>query len=299
MAVKRIVSTSFWSDSKVDTFSPEDKYFMLYLLTNPHTTQLGIYEFSMKHAAFEMGYSVETVQALLSRFQDRYRIIMYCQDTGEIAIKNYLKHSIVKGGKPVLDCLKKELRQVKSKDLVKFVFSANQNSENATVREFILYIREIYKYNLNDNDNDNDNERIVDDSSDDVPSEPKKPKRKRKSDSAEEVETAIKAFGYPESTNERLREWLEVRRAKRTPNTVSAIQKCIKTLPDMARKSNLGIDAYLDQVIMRGWAAFYEIKTYQPNNAYGRTHTQDKQQNKATEEVNARIFEELFGGEPT
>ena len=169
MAVKRIVSTSFWSDSKVDTFSPEDKYFMLYLLTNPHTTQLGIYEFSMKHAAFEMGYSVETVQALLSRFQDRYRIIMYCQDTGEIAIKNYLKHSIVKGGKPVLDCLKKELRQVKSKDLVKFVFSANQNSENATVREFILYIREIYRYNLNDNDNDN--ERIVDDSS--------KEKRKR------------------------------------------------------------------------------------------------------------------------
>lgn len=195
---------------------------------------------------------------------------MYCQDTGEIAIKNYLKHSIVKGGKPVLDCLKKELRQVKSKDLVKFVFSANQNSENATVREFILYIREIYKYNLNDNDNDNDNERIVDDSSYDVPSEPKKPKRKRKSDSAEDVEAAVKAFGYPESTNERLREWLEVRSAKRTPNTVSAIQKCIKTLPDMAKKSQMGIDAYLDQVIMRGWAAFYEIKTYQPNNAYGR-----------------------------
>lgn len=98
-----------------------------------------------------------------------------------------------------------------------------------------------------------------------------KPKRKRKSDSAEDVEAAVKAFGYPESTNERLREWLEVRNAKRTPNTVSAIQKCIKTLPDMARKSNLGIDAYLDQVIMRGWAAFYEIKAYQPNNgAYSR-----------------------------
>ena len=100
--------------------------------------------------------------------------------------------------------------------------------------------------------------------------EQQKPKRKRKSDSAEEVETAIKAFGYPESTNERLREWLEVRSAKRTPNTVSAIQKCIKNLPEMAKKSQMGIDAYLDQVIMRGWAAFYEIKTYQPNNAYGR-----------------------------
>ena len=185
MAVKRIVSTSFWSDSKVDTFSPEDKYFMLYLLTNPHTTQLGIYEFSMKHAAFEMGYSVETVQALLSRFQDRYKIIRYCQDTGEIAIKNYLKHSIVKGGKPVLDCLKKELSQVKSKELVNFVFLANQNSENATVREFILYIQDKYKLNdnVNDNDNDNDNERIVDDSWYDSQSQEegksKPPKRKK------------------------------------------------------------------------------------------------------------------------
>ena len=100
--------------------------------------------------------------------------------------------------------------------------------------------------------------------------EQQKPKRKRKSDSAEDVEAAVKAFGYPESTNERLREWLEVRSAKRTPNTVSAIQKCIKNLPEMAKKSQMGIDAYLDQVIMRGWAAFYEIKTYQPNNAYGR-----------------------------
>ena len=252
MAVKRIVSTSFWSDSKVDTFSPEDKYFMLYLLTNPHTTQLGIYEFSMKHAAFEMGYSVETVQALLSRFQDRYRIIMYCQDTGEIAIKNYLKHSIVKGGKPVLDCLKKELRQVKSKDLVKFVFSANQNSENATVREFILYIREIYKYNLNDNDNDNDNERIVDDSS--------KEKRKR--------------F---------------------TPPTLEEVSAYCREL-----NSKIDPQQFIDYYTANGWVQG-KGKPIKDWKAAVRTwnRRENKPQNKATEEVNARIFEELFGGEPT
>ena len=250
MAVKRIVSTSFWSDSKVDTFSPEDKYFMLYLLTNPHTTQLGIYEFSMKHAAFEMGYSVETVQALLSRFQDRYRIIMYCQDTGEIAIKNYLKHSIVKGGKPVLDCLKKELRQVKSKDLVKFVFSANQNSENATVREFILYIREIYKYNLNDNDNDN--ERIVDDSS--------KEKRKR--------------F---------------------TPPTLEEVSAYCREL-----NSRIDPQQFIDYYTANGWVQG-KGKPIKDWKATVRTwnRRENKPQNKATEEVNARIFEELFGGEPT
>lgn len=261
MAVKRIVSTSFWSDSKVDTFSPEDKYFMLYLLTNPHTTQLGIYEFSMKHAAFEMGYSVETVQALLSRFQDRYRIIMYCQDTGEIAIKNYLKHSIVKGGKPVLDCLKKELRQVKSKDLVKFVFSANQNSENATVREFISYMKERCKYDLNDNDNDNDNERIVDESS-------------------------YNASG----------------KKKFIPPTLDEVAAYCNE-----RHNGISPSMFIDYYEARGWkygtgkpmvnwkAA---VRTWEQKEK-GPAHTQVEQRKKATEEVNARIFEELFGGEPT
>lgn len=101
--------------------------------------------------------------------------------------------------------------------------------------------------------------------------EPKKPKKKRKSASAEEVEAAVKAFGFPDSTNERLREWLEIRNAKRVPNTISAVQKCLKTLPDTAKKSQMSINAYLDQVIMRGWAAFYEIQPRQQNNgSYGR-----------------------------
>ena len=55
MGLKRIVSTDFWTDGKVDDFTPEDKYFMLYLLTNPCSSLLGIYEISIKQAAFQMG----------------------------------------------------------------------------------------------------------------------------------------------------------------------------------------------------------------------------------------------------
>ena len=52
MGVKRVIDVSFWTDDKVvEHFSPEDKYFMLYILTNPHTTQLGIYPLSTKMAA--------------------------------------------------------------------------------------------------------------------------------------------------------------------------------------------------------------------------------------------------------
>lgn len=187
MATKRIVSTSFWTDRKVDTFSPEDKYFMLYLLTNPHTTQLGIYEFSIKHAAFEMGYSTETILALLDRFQNRYKVIMYSEEYGEIAIKNYLKHSIVKGGKPVFDCLKKEIGEVKDQNLIRFVCDANTNNENETVVSFIKYIKENYNniFNDNDNENENDNERIVDDSYHDSCGVGKKPVLVKKQDAVD------------------------------------------------------------------------------------------------------------------
>lgn len=166
MSVKRVVDTDFWNDSKVsDLFSAEDKYFMLYLLTNPHTTQLGIYELSVNKASNELGYSKDAVRVLLERFENKYGLIKYNQVTNEVAIKNFLRHSIVKGGKPVMDCLLKEEKKIKDKLLLVYIFN-NLNSYsdtlNATVKEFITYITNIYNFNINNNIyNDNDNERIV------------------------------------------------------------------------------------------------------------------------------------------
>lgn len=152
MAVKRIVDTSFWNDDKVvELFSPEDKLFMLYLLTNPHTTQLGIYKINKKIMAFELGYSLETIQVLLDRFETKYNMIMYCNETNEMAIKNYLKYSIIKGGKPVEDCLTKEIKQVKNKQLINYVFNNIKGDSN--INETVNKIINEYK-----NDNDNDNE---------------------------------------------------------------------------------------------------------------------------------------------
>lgn len=143
MATFRNVKTSFWTDSKVvNEFSPEDKFFFLYLLTNPRTTQLGIYEFVPKIAAFDMGYSVEAVKVLIDRFQNKYDIIRYSDETGEIAIKNYLYHSVIRGGNPVMECLIREENAVKDKSLVVFVINSisNISNLNTTVIEFINYI---------------------------------------------------------------------------------------------------------------------------------------------------------------
>lgn len=179
--VKRVVSTQLWGDDKViNNFSPEDKYFLLYLLTNKHTTQLGIYFLVPKQAAFELGYSVETVLVLLDRFENKYGMIRYSKDTSEVAIKNYLFYSVVKGGKPVMDCLLKEERDVINRDLLWYVLDGLDRKHrlqpkkmNATVREYMNHLREertkeenisIPEVSINHkdiNDNDNDNERYV------------------------------------------------------------------------------------------------------------------------------------------
>ena len=156
MGIKRIIDVGFWNDSKVlDYFSPEDKYFMLYLLTNPRTTQLGIYELNIKKASFETGYNADTISVLLERFENKYGLVKYSKETSEVAIRNFLKHSIVKGGKPVEDLLVKELGLVKDRNLINYIFSSVKNYPNINITVEKV-INDFKNDNVNDNDNDND-----------------------------------------------------------------------------------------------------------------------------------------------
>lgn len=189
MGIKRIVDTSFWTDPKLDEFSPEDRYFWLYLLTNPFSKQLGIYEISIRQAAFQMGYSIDAFNVLLDRFENKYRVIRFSKETNEVAILNFLRHSVMKGGKPVEDCIRKEMTLVKNKRLIDIVFSRlhGRDDLNETVEKIINeYIKE--KDIHIDNDNDNENERTqgvscdesCDDSPEPQPKPPKPPKKPKK-----------------------------------------------------------------------------------------------------------------------
>ena len=121
--VKRLIDTDFWQDSKViDQFSPEDKYFMLYLLTNPKTTAIGIYSMPKKIVSFEMGYSKETIVTLIDRFQGTYKNIVYSEDKQEVAVLNTLKYTISKGGQPIEDMVQRELNSVKDDALLAEVY---------------------------------------------------------------------------------------------------------------------------------------------------------------------------------
>lgn len=94
MAVYRNISMDFWTDSKVvDDFTPEDRYFHIYVLTNPHTNLCGCYEVSLKQIANETGYNTDTVCRLIERFQSVHKTLEYCKETKEILILNWFKYN--------------------------------------------------------------------------------------------------------------------------------------------------------------------------------------------------------------
>ncbi|PFL09362.1 hypothetical protein COJ07_31115, partial [Bacillus cereus] len=114
MAKYRHVQTSFWSDARVsEEMTPEDKYFYLYLMTNEHTNQIGVYQITRKQMAFELGYSIESTKALLGRFINHHDLVVYNEETRELCILNWGKYNLNKGGKPIEDCIKKELKSIK------------------------------------------------------------------------------------------------------------------------------------------------------------------------------------------
>ncbi|WP_251033816.1 DnaD domain protein [Bacillus sp. ISL-75] len=130
MAKYRMVRTDFWKNPIVsEEMTPEDKYFYLFLLTNPHTTQIGIYKITKKQMAFDLGYSIESVHSLMERFIVHQKLIRYNPETRELAIKNWGKYNLDKGGKPFMDCIFSELKDVEDLSLIQYVSKAIQKQE--------------------------------------------------------------------------------------------------------------------------------------------------------------------------
>ena len=131
MAIYRNVNITFWTDTKVaDDFTPEDKYFMLYCLTNRYTNLCGCYEISIKQMSIDTGYNKETIEKLLERFKNIHKVILYDNDNKELLIKNWSKYNWTKSSKldkPLL----KEIKEIKTMEFKKYV--ADEYNKRDTV----------------------------------------------------------------------------------------------------------------------------------------------------------------------
>ena len=140
MALYRHVYLKFWKDDKVmELFSVEEKLLFLFLLTNPNTTQIGVYKILPKEIAFMTGIDEEEVSIMLELFEKEYKLIKYNKLTHEIAIVHWARYNLNKaGGKPMMDCISSELSRVEDVSLLQVILD---HIKNENIKQ--LYINAI------------------------------------------------------------------------------------------------------------------------------------------------------------
>ena len=129
MALYRMVNLSFWTDARiVEEFSVDDRYFYLYLFTNPHTNLAGCYEISVAQMANETGFNPEKILRLLDKFCHVLKVVSYDKRTRELLLRNWYKYNWTaspKFRKP----LERELQAVKCpeyKEYLKALFDGQE-----------------------------------------------------------------------------------------------------------------------------------------------------------------------------
>lgn len=160
---KTVIEREFWNDAQIiDEYSPEDKLFMMYLLTCPRGNAIGIFKLPIKLIAFEVGYSPEAVRTLIDRFMNKYKRINYDYKAQEIAVYRALKYSVSKGGQPVKDMIRRLLTEVDVTDNIIKVHAIMSDwwaNSNRNVDDMIkkLFEEEIEKRSAVSNANANAN----------------------------------------------------------------------------------------------------------------------------------------------
>lgn len=94
MSKLRSVNTHFWNDNYIIDLDPIEKLLFLYLLTNPNTNMLGIYELHVRKIAFETGIDKDMVLKIFNRFTEANKV-KYLD--GYVILQNFLKNQSFNG----------------------------------------------------------------------------------------------------------------------------------------------------------------------------------------------------------
>ena len=233
MAIYRTVSMSFWTDSKViDDFTPEDKYFYLYLFTNPHTNLCGCYEFSIKQVELETGYSKDAIRNLIKRFEEIHDVVRYSKKTKEILLLNWHKYNWTTSDK-FRKPLAKELENIKERKFREYLVSVF-NGENK-------------RYPIDTNCIDTSDTVTVTDTVSDT--------KEKKT----ELEKALDDF-------------IKHRKKIKSPMTDRAYELFINRLDKLSGGDDQKKIAIINQSIENGWKGVFELKENKFNNANTRKY---------------------------
>lgn len=129
----RKIHDGFWTDPDIEELTPEKKFFYIYLITNPNVNQLGLYEFSIRKASFEMGYDMNTVEKLLEYFEEIGKI-RRSRTTKEIVIIKFYHHN--KSNSPkVVKHINDLIQEVKDTSLIQYIYGMHTVSQEEEEEE--------------------------------------------------------------------------------------------------------------------------------------------------------------------
>ena len=266
MAYYRNISMAFWTDNKVqDEFTPEDKYFYLYLLTNPQTNLCGCYEISFKEIERETGYNRETINKLLFRFQYILNVIAFNEENKEVFLLNWHKYNLSTSEKTISGA-RKVVAYVKTEEFrneLNYLLDCYETKEPYICRINGAYMGHTYPTQasvsvsdtVSESDKDlenskdievvkNDNERYVDESLE-------KPKTKGK--------VKIVYFPNDEMLDEAFADFVAMRKQIKKPMTDRAIKLAISKLNKLSGGDNDKAIEIINQSIMKCWQDFYPL----------------------------------------
>ncbi len=130
MAVYRNVSINFWTDPKVDDdFTPEDKYFYLYLITNPHTNICGCYEIGRRQIERETGYTWDTIERLLTRMEPVHDVSRCSRDTKEVVLLNWGKYNWKGSSDKTGKAVKNTAQSIKHPEFKEYILRAYEEGD--------------------------------------------------------------------------------------------------------------------------------------------------------------------------
>lgn len=130
---KRMIDTDLWNDDDIIAdFTAEDKYFWLYLLTNPHNNICGVSKYSPALMARDMGLHKDTIINLLYRFEKVHNRLYVDKETNEILILNWSKYNWTKS-EDFLKTIEKQLKDIKSAKIQEILVEKINEKQGKTV----------------------------------------------------------------------------------------------------------------------------------------------------------------------
>jgi len=262
LAIYRNVQLNFWTDSKVeDDFTPEDKYFYLYLITNPQTNICGCYQISYAQVTNQTGYNRDTVDRLINRFEKAHRVIRFCGETKEILLLNWYKYNWSKSEKTLtgVENVAKHIKTQEFRNYVFYVINCIRNDEPIN-RENTPNMRHGYPIQASVSDSDSVSDTVSGTVSDSNMPE-RRSRDQKKEGTIQVLERLLEESNISEYLLEYVNDWLAYKKERNFTYKETGLKNLLKSVQEKSRQHG---DVYVATCIQDSIASGYQGITYKP-----------------------------------